>query len=110
MATTQAHFPLSGDTLMMRPKHSALLTFLTELLDPLQRQTWSPLFPLPILGTLHAIKVTLDYRIRLQRASAARPPLLQGFFTVMIMALGGSTTSGKSIYSSNLNTQILMVV
>jgi hypothetical protein len=74
-------------------EHSTLLGFLTDIFDPLQRQTWSPLFPLPILATLHAIKVTLDYRTRLRSMSGRRPPLVQGLFTVFTMALGGSTSA-----------------
>ncbi|KAI9595792.1 hypothetical protein BDF19DRAFT_422247 [Syncephalis fuscata] len=74
-------------------EHSNLLGFLTNLLDPLQRETWSPLLPLPILATLHAIKVTLDYRARLRTMSGPRPPLVQGLFVVMAMALGGSTSA-----------------
>ncbi|RKP07673.1 hypothetical protein THASP1DRAFT_24221 [Thamnocephalis sphaerospora] len=97
MASIKLEDPLLADTgnlpFVVEPEHSNALTFLTDLLDPLQRQTWSPLLPLPILGTLHAIKVTLDYRARIRRASGPRPPLLQGLFTVLTMALGGSTTS-----------------
>nr|CAG8571210.1 6707_t:CDS:2 [Entrophospora candida] len=64
----------------------------SQLINNSPSLVWHETFlPLSILTTLHAIYVTLNYKNSLKHSKV---PWLQGFFAVIVMSVGGSTSSG----------------
>nr|CAG8493720.1 666_t:CDS:2 [Entrophospora candida] len=63
----------------------------SQLINNSPSLVWHETFlPLSILTTLHAIYVTLNYKNSLKHSKV---PWLQGFFAVIVMSVGGSTSS-----------------
>ncbi|CAH1766455.1 16173_t:CDS:2 [Entrophospora sp. SA101] len=64
----------------------------SQLINNSPSLVWHETFlPLNILTTLHAIYITLNYKNSLKHSKV---PWLQGFFAVIVMSVGGSTSSG----------------
>ncbi|CAJ0759905.1 19899_t:CDS:2 [Entrophospora sp. SA101] len=74
----------------------------SQLINNSPSLVWHETFlPLNILTTLHAIYITLNYKNSLKHSKV---PWLQGFFAVIVMSVGGSTSSGKQVFTNLIYT------